>query len=125
MKQGNGYEGNGYHVCPHCFGNPPADAAAAALSEDFPCFKCAHGDVCALAGKVPGADRPLFRCRSCSQSEVFLKKSGKAGKFMVSCAGYDRTPKCGATVWFPSTATGAAVAGPCRNCQVRVRSSAV
>jgi hypothetical protein len=53
VKPGKGYEGSGYNVCPHCFGSPPEGSAEAeAGGGDFPCFRCAHGDICGLAGKV-------------------------------------------------------------------------
>jgi len=48
---GNGYEGKGYHVCPHCYNHPPDNTPEANNGDDMPCFKCAAQDRCPLAGR--------------------------------------------------------------------------
>lgn len=114
--RGDGYEGNGYHVCPKCYNDPPAQHGGSASSAGaFRCFNCQH-PTCSLASGTPGGDIEVFSCPFCAQSgnpdqPVVVKKNSRG--FVLACSkfipGQDR---CTYTIWLPkqceqvSTATG-------------------
>ena len=112
ILRGDGYEGNGYHVCPKCFSDPPRDHGGSANGGEFRCFSCQH-PTCSLASGTPGGDVEVFPCPFCNDSgggarprndstsgKVALRKNSRG--FVLSCNKY--TPgqdRCPYTIWLP------------------------
>ena len=95
---GEGYTGNGYHVCPKCFGEPPAEYGGSTNGGDFRCFSCQH-PTCALAGGTTSNDVPVFPCPFCNQGQVCLRKYSRG--FVLSCNTYSQGDRCSYTIWLP------------------------
>lgn len=103
MTQGDGYNGNGYTVCPKCFSDPPTDFGGDA-SGDFRCFQCTH-PTCSQAGGTRGGDVEIYQCPFCLTNghgvgKITLKKLPKGG-FVLSCSNYSGRIKCSYSVWLP------------------------
>lgn len=109
ILRGEGYEGNGYHVCPKCFSDPPSDHGGASNAGDFRCFACQH-PTCALASGTPGGDVEVFRCPFCHPSarptstsdsgKVCVRKTSRG--YVLSCNKYVRgQDRCSYTIWLP------------------------
>ena len=111
IMRGDGYEGNGYHVCPKCFSDPPSDHGGAPGGGDFRCFSCQH-PACALASGIGGGDVEVFSsCPFCIQQlnrggganaggKVALKKNSRG--FVLSCTKYvSGQDRCPYTIWLP------------------------
>jgi DNA topoisomerase-3 len=107
IKAGDGYEGNGYSICPRCFSDPPLDYGGTADGRDFRCFSCTH-QTCPLASGTPGGDVELFPCPFCEQSnhrnqpvgKVRIRKNSRG--FILSCSNYrSRREGCQYTIWLP------------------------
>lgn len=103
MTQGDGYNGNGYTVCPKCFSDPPIDFGGDA-SGDFRCFQCTH-PTCSQAGGTRGGDVEIYQCPFCianghSGGKITLKKLPKGG-FVLGCSNYSGRIKCSYSVWLP------------------------
>ena len=109
ISRGDGYDGNGYHVCPKCFSDPPTQYGGSG-SGQFRCFNCSNS-ACSLSGATPGGDTPAFACpfchppgRSSSQSassdgQVNLRKNSRG--FVLSCNTYSNGDRCPYTIWLP------------------------
>lgn len=120
IAAGDGYTGGGYHVCPHCFSNPPAGH-----SSDFRCLNCTHTE-CSLSLGTP--DVTVFHCPFCasqgnSTQSVTLRKTSRG--FVLSCSKFQQGERCPYTIWLPKaceTVTVLDVAsnenedGLCTNC---------
>lgn len=104
VVQGDGYNGNGYSVCPKCFSDPPMEHGGA-QNPDFRCFQCQH-PTCRLAGGIQGEAVEVYRCPHCPQGQVCLKKNSRG--FVLSCNAGRNT--CEYTVWLPKEASNVTVA---------------
>lgn len=103
VVRGDGYNGNGYNVCPKCFSDPPVEHGGA-QNPDFRCFQCQH-PTCRLASGTQGGDVEVYKCRFCQQGTVGLKKNSRG--FVLSCnAGRD---VCSYIVWLPKEASTASI----------------
>ena len=117
VQRGGGYEGNGYHLCPYCFSNPPIEHGGVAGGGDFRCFSCSHPS-CTLATGIQGSGVDVFPCLFCSQSrqrnqstgQVRLRKHDKG--FMLSCSNY-RASQCKYTIWLPRAASNVEIESSC------------
>ncbi len=100
IVRGDGYTGNGYHVCPKCFSDPPLEYGGA-QNADFRCFLCQH-PTCRLASGTQGGDVEVYPCPICApQGKVMLRKNSRG--HVLSCnAG---RAKCNYTVWLPKEAS--------------------
>lgn len=109
ILRGDGYEGNGYHVCPKCFSHPPVEHGGTTNSGQFRCFSCQH-PTCSLANGTPGGDAEAFTCPTChpggvtsrgsSQSKVTARKTSRG--FVLSCNKYiPGQNRCSYTIWLP------------------------
>ena len=128
VQRGEGYEGNGYHVCPKCFSDPPIEHGGAAGGGHFRCFNCTHRS-CDLASGTQGSGIDVFPCPFCSQSrqrnqqigQVRLRKHDKG--FMLSCSNHYRTTQCKYTIWLPREASDVQIdSNCCPNCSIDGRS---
>lgn len=114
MNQGNGYNGNGYQLCPKCFSDAPAEYGGTATSGEFRCFNCTH-PTCSLATGTRGGDVDIFPCPFCaaggSDGKIYLKKNSKS--YALSCSNYSATAnraRCEYTIWLPREANSIATA---------------
>ncbi len=115
VSQGQGYEGQGYKMCPKCFRDPPMEHGGKE-GESFRCFMC-HA-TCPYAGRTEGQDTPLSPCtqwpvNGCS-GHLLLKKTSN-GSFRLSCSrGH---PTCSGGFWLPRMATAISVSqNRCEHC---------
>jgi hypothetical protein len=130
IKRGEGYDGNGYTLCPKCSSDPPIEHGGQSDGRDFPCYKCLH-PTCSLATGTRGSDVDVFPCPFCSQSnqqtnqsvgQVRLKGTQK-GSVMLSCSNYSSTPQCRYCIWLPKAASKIDVDdASCPNCSTNDRS---
>lgn len=110
ILQGEGYAGNGYHVCPKCFSDPPVEHGGSVNGGDFRCFNCAH-PTCALASGTAGGDVAVYACPFCrprSTGEVLLRKNSRG--FVLSCSTYGQGERCPYTIWLPKEGQSVTVA---------------
>jgi len=100
ILRGEGYEGNGYHVCPKCFSEPPPEHGGSRNGGEFRCFACQH-PTCALAGGTAGGDVEVFVCPFCAAGDgkVCLRKNSRG--FVLSCNKYAQGDRCPYTIWLP------------------------
>ena len=105
IARGDGYEGNGYNVCPKCYSDPPAEhGGGGGRNSNFPCFSCSH-PTCALAGGTQGGDIEAFACPFCKEKnipgggKVTLRKNTRG--YVLSCSNYAAQHRCGYTIWLP------------------------
>ena len=109
ILRGEGYEGNGYHVCPKCFSDPPMDHGGAQNGGEFRCFSCRH-PTCPLATGTQGSDTEVFTCPFCfptgarpanqDHGKVCLRKTSRG--FVLSCNRYSGgNNRCSYTIWLP------------------------
>lgn len=100
IKRGDGYDGNGYHVCPKCFSDPPIEYSGSADGRDFRCFECSH-PTCSLASGTQGSEVDVFPCPFCNQNpgQVRLRKNSRG--YVLSCSNYSGRDKCNYTIWLP------------------------
>ena len=114
VTRGNGYEGNGYNVCPKCYNDPPPEYGGSGDgSTNLVCFKCSH-PTCALAQGLPDDNVEIFACPFCKESrtpgggKVTLRKNSR-GTFM-GCSNWNNARyKCSFTIWFPRGTKSASV----------------
>lgn len=101
ITRGNGYDGNGYNICPKCFSDPPLEHGGA--GGDFRCFSCQH-PTCPLASGTSGDSTPVFGCPFCNnQHQVCLRKNSRG--FVLSCNKYiPGQERCPYTIWLPKEA---------------------
>lgn len=118
ISRGDGYEGNGYHVCPHCFSSPPS--AHGGSAGEFRCFNCRH-PTCALAS---GTDEDVFGCPFCQRGRVCLRKNSRG--YVLSCNKYSQD-RCPYTIWLPKACIAITLAGDenqpnsvCQTCSVKM-----
>jgi DNA topoisomerase III len=100
ILRGDGYEGNGYQVCPKCFSDPPVDHGGSANGGEFRCFMCQH-PTCTLASGTAGGDVEVFACPFCSSTsggQVGLKRNSRG--FVLGCNKYGQV-RCPFTIWLP------------------------
>ena len=125
VERGDGYDGNGYHFCPKCFTDSPADHGGNPTGGDFRCFNCTH-PTCALASGTRGADVEIFACPFCRDDrnlsgKVTLRKTSRG--YVLSCSNSNSSNRCGYTIWLPrETQTVEVVdgdAGICTRCSTR------
>ena len=112
VQRGEGYEGNGYHVCPKCFSDPPIEHGGAAGGGDFRCFNCSHPS-CSLATGTQSSGVDVFPCRFCRNQpigQVRLRKHDKG--HMLSCSNY-RATQCKYTIWLPREASNVEIDSNC------------
>jgi hypothetical protein len=108
MNQGDGYTGNGYHVCPKCFSDPPNEHGGAATGGEFRCFQCCH-TTCSLASGTRDGDVEIFPCPFCAVSgtpgKITMRKNSRS--YVLSCSNYVTTgrAKCAYTIWLPKEAS--------------------
>ena len=103
IDRGDGYEGNGYHVCPKCFSDAPQEHGGTRNGGDFRCFSCAH-PTCSLAGGTAGGDIEVFSCPFCLErgnqnGKVTLRKNSRG--FVLSCTNFSGNDRCSYTIWLP------------------------
>ncbi len=122
IERGDGYDGNGYHVCPKCFSEPPPDLGGAQVGgSDFRCFSCLHA-TCSLAGGIQGGDTEAFPCSFCDATraagKATLRKNARG--FVLSCSNYSAQTRCSYTIWLPKESRTVTVAegdeNICPNC---------
>ena len=113
IMRGEGYEGNGYKMCPKCFSNPPAEHGGSSSGLDFRCFSCTH-PTCTLAGGTAGGDIEVYACPFCNKNgnvgKVFLKKNSRG--YILGCNNYNGGNgglRCQYTVWLPREASTVSV----------------
>lgn len=108
ITRGDGYDGNGYHVCPKCFTDPPLEHGGAQTGE-FRCFSCRHPS-CSLATGTQNSDTEIFSCPFCypngtrpphqEQGKICLRKTSRG--FVLSCNRYaGSNDRCSYTIWMP------------------------
>jgi DNA topoisomerase III len=109
ILRGEGYEGNGYNVCPKCFSDPPAEHGGGTNVGEFRCFSCQHS-TCSLASGTPGGDVEVFPCPFCNGGgnrprndnigKVSIRRTSKG--FVLSCNKYvPGQDRCPYTIWLP------------------------
>lgn len=110
VMRGEGYEGNGYHVCPKCFSDPPMEHGGSRNAGEFRCFSCQHS-TCTLAGGTPGSDVEVFACPFChpaggrarasteTSGKVYMRKNSRA--YVLSCNKFENGNRCPYTIWLP------------------------
>eukprot|EP00536_Pseudo-nitzschia_multiseries_P005597 jgi/Psemu1/323958/estExt_fgenesh1_pg.C_1070017 len=106
IARGDGYEGNGYNVCPKCYSDPPAEHGGGnntGGATNHPCFSCSH-PTCALAGGTQGGDVEVFACPFCREKnitggKVTLRKNTRG--YVLSCSNYSARQRCSYTIWLP------------------------
>mgnify|MGYP005841067757 CR=1 FL=1 len=126
IKQGDGYNGNGYQMCPKCFSDPPIEHGGSPDGRDFRCFECSH-PTCSLASGTPGGEVDAFPCPFCIQrnqtqarspGQVKARKNSKG--FVLSCSNYSSQDRCKYTIWLPKECQAVAVSednsNSCGNC---------
>jgi hypothetical protein len=107
--RGEGYEGNGYNVCPKCFSDPPIDHGGSRSAGEFRCFSCQHA-TCALASGTPGGDVEVFPCPFChpgggrpradNTGKACVRKTSVG--YVLSCNKYaPGQERCPYTIWLP------------------------
>jgi DNA topoisomerase III len=111
IARGDGYEGNGYSVCPKCYADPPADYGGSSSGGNFACFSCSH-PTCSLAGGTPGGDVEVFGCPFCREmghrgGKVLLKKNTRG--YVLSCSNYNAREKCLFTIWLPKASQSVSI----------------
>ena len=111
IARGDGYEGNGYDLCPKCYTDPPAEYGGTRNGGNLPCFSCTH-PTCALAGGTPGGDIEAFSCPFCRDlnvqgGKVTLKKNSRG--YVLSCTNYSSRPRCTFTIWLPKASQNISV----------------
>ena len=100
ILRGEGYEGNGYHVCPKCFSDPPVEHGGSRNGGEFRCFSCQH-PTCSLAAGVQGSGEEVFRCPFCGANDngsVCLRKNARG--YVLGCNKYGQS-RCSYTIWLP------------------------
>jgi DNA topoisomerase-3 len=124
VERGDGYEGNGYHVCPKCFTDSPPDHGGG-NGGDFRCFSCTHPS-CSLSGGTLGGDVEVFACPFCRQhgtqtGKITLRKNSRG--FVLSCSNYSARNKCSYTVWLPRASQSVSIPdgdeNTCTRCSTR------
>jgi DNA topoisomerase-3 len=116
ISRGDGYEGNGYHLCPKCFSDAPIEHGGAQNSE-FRCFNCRHPS-CSLATGMQNSDTEVFTCPFCfpngarppnqDQGKVCLRKTSRG--FVLSCNRYSGgNDRCWYTIWLPKECSAVSV----------------
>lgn len=121
VVRGDGYEGNGYKLCPKCFSDPPTEHGGDGSGTDFRCFNCQH-PACTLATGTVGGDTKAYSCPFCGPNgngEVVVRKNARG--FVLSCNAYNSgNDRCQYTVWLPKESSQVSVlegpAGICRAC---------
>jgi DNA topoisomerase III len=103
IARGEGYEGNGYNLCPKCYTDPPVDHGGSSSGGSFACFSCSH-PTCDLAGGTSGGDVEVFGCPFCQElgnrgGKVLLRKNTRG--YVLSCSNYTSREKCRFTIWLP------------------------
>lgn len=103
IARGDGYEGNGYNVCPKCYSDPPPDHGGSGNGGSFPCFSCSH-PTCPLAGGTQGGDVEVFPCPFCKEHQIqggkaMLRKNTRG--YTLSCSNFSSRHRCAFTVWLP------------------------
>lgn len=114
IGRGDGYEGNGYNVCPKCYSDPPAEFGGGNNNNggtvNHPCFQCSH-PTCALAGGTQGGDVEVFACPFCrernTEGKVTLRKNTRG--YVLSCSNYSGRERCSYTIWLPRAARSVTV----------------
>jgi hypothetical protein len=110
ISQGDGYNGNGYQLCPKCFTDAPREYGGSATSGEFRCFNCTH-PTCSLATGTRGGDIEIFTCPFCNSSgangKITLRKNSRG--YTLSCSNYIATAtnrtRCDFTIWLPREAS--------------------
>jgi DNA topoisomerase-3 len=123
IGRGDGYEGNGYHVCPKCFSDPPQDQEGASNGGDFRCFSCSH-PTCALASGTQGGGIEVLSCPFCrgrpssTTGKVTLRKNSRG--YILGCSNYSGRDRCSYTIWLPKESQSVSVPSNdenlCPNC---------
>lgn len=119
VERGEGYDGNGYHFCPHCFNNPPQEHGGNPNGGDFRCFGCSH-PTCSLASGTRGGDVEVFACPFCQQrgsatpGKVTLRKNSRG--FVLGCSNYSSQMRCSYTIWLPRASQSVSVPEGDNNC---------
>lgn len=109
IARGDGYEGQGYTLCPKCYGDPPPEHGG--NGGTFACFSCTH-PTCALAGGTRGGDVEVFSCPFCregghNRGKVSLRKNSRG--YILSCSNYSAREKCKFTIWLPKASRSVSV----------------
>ena len=121
ISRGNGYDGNGYSICPKCFTDAPIEHGGNG-SGDFRCFSCTNTD-CSLAGGTRGGDVEILPCPFCASqnkaARVVLKKVGR--RYLLSCENNSvGTGGCSYTIWLPRESSDIEVCNEssCSSCPI-------
>ena len=110
VSQGEGYQGNGYHFCPKCFTDVPAEHSNIGGVGDFRCFQCSHPTCTIATGGGAGSEGggsavvEVFACPFCDRrgvtGKVCIKKNSRG--FILSCQNYQMARiRCSYTIWLP------------------------
>ena len=138
IQRGEGYEGNGYTLCPKCFSSPPVEFGGSAASgggqAQFKCFECQNSS-CSLSSAIVGGETPIFACPFCAATggthqtaqtpaQVSLRRNSRG--FVVSCNRYqsDQGRRCPYTIWLPKQCQAVSVVpgGPNNNDENQMQS---
>jgi DNA topoisomerase III len=122
IARGDGYDGNGYNLCPKCYTDPPVDHGGSSHAGSFACFACSH-PTCGLAGGTSGGDVEVFGCPFCRElgnrgGKVVLRKNTRG--YTLSCSNYSSREKCRFTIWLPKASQSVTVSENevCRRCSL-------
>jgi len=124
ISRGEGYDGNGYTVCPKCFSDAPRDHSPRSTDNvDFRCFSCLH-QTCGLAGGTRGGHIDIYPCPFCDSegSNVTLRKSSRG--YMLTCSSSGGAERCQYVVWLPKAAREVTVCEEDENDPVNTSSNA-
>ncbi len=112
IGQGDGYTGNGYHLCPKCFSDAPEQYGGGTTSGEFRCFNCTH-PTCSLASGTSGEE--VFPCPFCeakgTTGKISLRKNSRG--YILSCSNYatsGQRARCEFTIWLPREARSVSIA---------------
>jgi DNA topoisomerase-3 len=107
VVRGEGYEGNGYTICPKCYNDPPVGHGGSQGGSQFRCFNCSH-PTCSLATGSASDGTEVFPCPFCHEAgrappegsgRVCLKTTTRG--FVLSCTTYSGGRNCPYTIWLP------------------------
>ena len=113
INEGDGYNGNGYQLCPKCFNDAPAEYGGTNTSGEFRCFNCTH-PTCSIATGTRGSDVEIFPCPFCaakndSTGKITLRKNSRG--HILSCSNNTSANQAGCEyiIWLPREASSVSI----------------